>query len=278
MKTPGHHHVECLGQAHPRIDHRRLLVLAREAGRRLRQVSGEKDPQRFRRPPRGREEVDEDVPPARCQVCFLGELALGGDQGILTGDVEQAGRYLPQEGADRMAVLAQEQNLLGAALATHCDDRDRSGVAGVLTHNGRLPVDNDDMVLHDVDDSSAPHGVTRRNLARCLLVGNCESFLMGQETHVPPPVIRVHAPRPGRLPDSTGRVAGSTRRGRAHREASTCVRVSYFVQGTTDWAPLPTPKARAPEPPWARARAVSTAARVVPTESTVVTPVAEPRR
>ena len=59
-----------------------------------------------------------------------------------------------------MAVLSQEQNLLGAALATHRDDRDRSGVAGVLTHNGRFPVDNDDMVLHDVDDSSAPHGVT----------------------------------------------------------------------------------------------------------------------
>ena len=55
----------------------------------------EEDTQGFGRHSWRREVVDENVPAISHEICFLGELTLGRDEGIFSGNVEKPSGNLP---------------------------------------------------------------------------------------------------------------------------------------------------------------------------------------
>src|SRR5215475_11355414 len=65
--------------------------------------------------------VDEQLPLVRDEIGLLGQFAGGGIGEPLAGDVDQAGRQLPQERAGRMAILTHEHH---AALVVDGDNAD----------------------------------------------------------------------------------------------------------------------------------------------------------
>ena len=112
VQPPIQHHGERIIEAHPRVFHRRFLVLTLEGLVGVVELAGEENTQRLSRDARRGEVVDEDVPAIGNQISLFSKLALCCDARILTGNIEQTRGNLPQLGLDGVTVLTLQEKLL----------------------------------------------------------------------------------------------------------------------------------------------------------------------
>ena len=135
-------------QAHVGLLAFHLEAIRKRCGR---QTAGDEDADGFLQAARRGEDVHQCPPVGRRQLGLLGKFALGGLDGRLAVDVQDAGRRLDQPVADRMPVLVHHGD---ASLVVHGHHRHRAGVADPLPDHG-LAIRGGDGVLDEVLDATA---------------------------------------------------------------------------------------------------------------------------
>src|SRR6056300_350604 len=94
------------------------------------------------------------------EVRFFGQFPLPADQRIFTRDIEQASRYLPVHGANRVTVLANHHYLVTLVESDNCDS---PGVVDIVPAQNLIVVGEG--IANNVPDGTLVHrlGAEDRN-------------------------------------------------------------------------------------------------------------------
>ena len=122
-------------------------------------------------------QVDQHLPVPRRDAGLLGQFTLGGQQGRLPVDVQQAGRQFVQAGADRVPVLVDQQHV---PVLVQRHDADGAGVFDDLAHRDRA-VAHPDLVAPDRDHPATEDRFGLDDLV-AERVGHCTTDISGSSS------------------------------------------------------------------------------------------------